>query len=284
MQIADSNDKVRAWVAREREAGRRIAFVPTMGNLHDGHLALVKRGFTLADRVVVSIFVNPLQFGANEDFANYPRTFGEDERKLQRVGANLLFFPDEKQLYPHGREASTRVFVPGVSTILCGTSRPGHFEGVTTVVAKFFNIVAPDVAVFGEKDFQQVMVIRQMARDLFMALQIVAEPTVREADGLAMSSRNGYLSPGERAQAPVLYREISHIADAIRAGNKSYGQLTAAAGAAIKKAGFDPEYITVRNTDTLQEASTEEVAKLIVLAAARLGRTRLIDNIRVVRS
>lgn len=284
MHIVDSNDAVRAWVAQERAAGKRIAFVPTMGNLHAGHLALVRRGFSLADRVIVSIFVNPLQFGANEDFANYPRTFDEDRRRLTQVGASCLFFPDEKQLYPHGREASTRVIVPGISNILCGASRPGHFEGVATVVAKFFNIVAPDVAIFGEKDFQQVMVIRQMARDLFMPLHIVSEPTVRETDGLAMSSRNGYLSPDERAQAPVLYREIRKVADAVLAGSRDYERLLAQAASTIQQGGFITDYLTLRNTDTLQEATDETPDKLVVLVAAKLGRTRLIDNIRVVRS
>ena len=202
--IAAMRQRVAAW----RRADERIAFVPTMGNLHAGHIHLVTQAMAMADRVVCSIFVNPMQFGPNEDFERYPRTLAEDSAKLQQVKADLLFAPPVEEVYPSGHKAATQLSVPGVSEGLCGASRPGHFVGVATVVAKLFNIVQADVALFGEKDYQQLQVIRHMVADLCFPIEIMGVPTVREADGLAMSSRNGYLSREERVKAPAIYRSL----------------------------------------------------------------------------
>jgi len=217
--------ELRAAVARARSEGKRIAFVPTMGNLHEGHVALVEKAGQRADFVVASIFVNPLQFGPSEDLAKYPRTLAADQEKLVAAGCHLLFHPDVEEMYPHGQDGQPRVAVPGVSEGLCGASRPGHFEGVATVVTKLFNMVQPDLAVFGEKDFQQLAVIRTLVRDLNMPIQIIGEPTVRAAAGLALSSRNGYLSAEQRAAAPALYRTLQQLAEAIRNGERDFTAL-----------------------------------------------------------
>ncbi len=264
---------------RMKNAGR-VAFVPTMGALHDGHLALVKTAREHADAVVVSIFVNPLQFGAGEDFSRYPRQVERDAALLESVGADLLFLPSVATLFPREQAALTRVEVPGLSDVLCGASRPGHFVGVTTIVAKLFNLVQPDVAVFGEKDFQQLTIIRRMVSDLDFAIEIVAQPTAREADGLAMSSRNAYLSADECARAPALYAMLQNVAARLRAGERDFGFLQAEGAAALQAAGFSPDYVAIRRADDLGEAGEEDIA-LVVLAAARLGQTRLIDNIQV---
>jgi len=258
----------------------RIAFVPTMGALHAGHLALVKAARQQADAVVVSIFVNPLQFGAGEDFSRYPRDAARDGALLESMGADVLFLPTEAMLFPHGQAAQTRVEVPGLSDVLCGAVRPGHFVGVTTIVSKLFNLVQPDVAVFGEKDFQQLTIIRRMTADLNFGIEIVGQPTEREADGLAMSSRNAYLSADERARAPVLFHTLQHMAEQLHSGCTDFARLEAEACVVLLAAGFVPDYVSIRRVDDLAVPASADDA-LVVLMAARLGATRLIDNIRV---
>jgi pantoate--beta-alanine ligase len=270
--------ELRAAVARARGEGKRIAFVPTMGNLHEGHVALVEKAGQRADFVVASIFVNPLQFGPNEDLAKYPRTLVADQEKLVAAGCQLLFHPDVEEMYPHGQEGQTRVSVPGVSEGLCGGSRPGHFEGVATVVTKLFNMVQPDLAVFGEKDFQQLAVIRTLVRDLNMPIKIIGEPTVRAEDGLALSSRNGYLSAEQRAAAPALYRTLQQLASAIRDGNRDFAQLIEAGQASLVSAGFRPDYLEIREASSLRPAQANDT-QLVILGAAFMGTTRLIDNL-----
>ena len=268
---------LRAEIAALREHGRRVAFVPTMGNLHAGHRQLMEEARKHADAIVVSIYVNPLQFGPKEDFAAYPRTPLDDRALLERTNADVLFAPDEREMYPRGREQHTQVEVPQLSDILCGAYRPGHFRGVTTVVARLFNLVAPDVALFGKKDFQQLMLIRLMVADLGLPLAIVGVDTVREPDGLALSSRNNYLSPEERRVAPRLYQRLQTVRDRLRKG----GSIAAAEAEAmedLQQAGFRPDYVSVRRRDDLAKPEGADKS-LIVLAAARLGRTRLIDNL-----
>ena len=276
-EITALRERVAAW----RRAGERVGFVPTMGNLHAGHLALVTEARRLAERVVVSIFVNPLQFGPQEDFAAYPRTLARDQELLARVGTDLLFAPTVAAVYPRGQAEQTRVEVPGISDILCGASRPGHFVGVATVVCKLFNMVQPDLAVFGEKDFQQLQVIRLMTLDLSLPVAVHGLATVREADGLAMSSRNGYLTAEERARAPALYQTLRRCAERLRQG-QDIATVEGQAGEEIAAAGFGPDYFSVRRAAdlALPQAGDRE---LVVLAAARLGRARLIDNLRVER-
>lgn len=274
--------ELRAAVARARGEGKRIGFVPTMGNLHSGHVALVTKAAQRADFVVASIFVNPLQFGANEDLGNYPRTLAADQEKLFDAGCNLLFAPGVEDMYPDGMAVQTRVSVPYLSEGLCGASRPGHFEGVATVVSKLFNMVQPDLAVFGEKDFQQLAVIRAMVRDLNLPVQIIGEPTVRAADGLALSSRNGYLDEAQRAVAPVLYETLSSIADTVRQGGHDYAALIEAGQANWRAAGLRPDYLEIRHALTLKPATAEDL-DVVVIGAAYLGTTRLIDNVHVKR-
>ena len=270
--------ELRAAVTHARSAGKRIGFVPTMGNLHSGHATLVTKAAQQADFVVASIFVNPLQFGAGEDLDKYPRTLAADQEKLLQAGCNLLFAPTVEEMYPDGMNGQTRVSVPQLSEGLCGASRPGHFEGVATVVSKLFNMVQPDMAVFGQKDYQQLAVIRAMVRDLNMPIQIIGEPTVRADDGLALSSRNGYLTPEQRAAAPALYRELSVMADAIRHGQRDFAELIVAGQAQLLAAGFRPDYLEVRHALTLRPAMADD-RDVVVIAAAYLGTTRLIDNL-----
>lgn len=274
--------ELRAARAALRAAGERVAFVPTMGNLHAGHLELVRQARRLADSVIVSIFVNPLQFGPAEDYASYPRTLARDSALLEGVGADLLFVPAVAEMYPRPPSEQTRVEVPGLSDLLCGASRPGHFVGVATVVCKLFNLVQPEVALFGEKDFQQLAVIRRMVEDLCLPVEIVGVPTVRESDGLAMSSRNGYLEPGERARAPALYRALREAAAAIAAGGVDLEGEEGRAAAAIDAAGLRTDYVSVRRATDLAPAGPGD-DDLVILAAAHLGRARLIDNLRVQR-
>lgn len=270
--------ELRAAIARARAEGKRIAFVPTMGNLHAGHVALVEKAGQRADFVVASIFVNPLQFGPSEDLARYPRTLIADQEKLVAAGCHLLFTPEVEEMYPQGMGLQTRVSVPSLSEGLCGGSRPGHFEGVATVVTKLFNMVQPDLAVFGEKDFQQLAVIRALVRDLNMPVQIVGEPTARAEDGLALSSRNGYLNDEQRANAPALYRMLSRLADAIRGGETDFVGLIDGGNAELIAAGFRPDYLEIRESNELQPASAND-QQLVILAAAYMGTTRLIDNL-----
>ncbi|WP_217476412.1 pantoate--beta-alanine ligase [Stutzerimonas stutzeri] len=280
MNVVRTVADLRAAVTRARGEGKRIGFVPTMGNLHAGHIALVKKAGQRADFVVASIFVNPLQFGPNEDLASYPRTLSADQDKLFNAGCHLLFAPSVEEMYPHGQALQTIVRVPGVSEGLCGGSRPGHFDGVSTVVSKLFNMVLPDLAVFGEKDYQQLAVIRTMVRDLNMPVQIIGEPIVRAEDGLALSSRNGYLSAEERATAPVLYRTLQQLAESIRQGERDYPALLASGKQALQAAGLRPDYLEIRHATDLQPALPDH-HDLVILAAAYLGKTRLIDNLQL---
>ena len=282
MRQFDSIDDLRTQIACWRGEGKRIALVPTMGNLHSGHLKLVTKAQAIADRVVITIFVNPLQFGAGEDFNSYPRTLEQDTDKLRTAGVDLLFAPSVEAIYPSGEGEQTRVEVPGLSDILCGASRPGHFIGVATVVAKLFNLVQPDVAVFGEKDFQQLMVIRRMTRELCLPIEIVGVATDREVDGLARSSRNGYLSPSERAMAPTLFQVMQAASERIANTEDELQAIEASAMETLKQSGFQPDYFTIRRASDLALPS-EEDRQLVILAAAQLGRARLIDNLTVVR-
>jgi pantoate--beta-alanine ligase len=280
MNVVRTVADLRAAVTRARGEGKRIGFVPTMGNLHAGHIALVRKAGQRAEFVVASIFVNPLQFGPNEDLDSYPRTLAADQEKLVEAGCHLLFAPSVEEMYPHGQSMQTIVHVPGVSEGLCGGSRPGHFDGVSTVVSKLFNMVQPDLAVFGQKDYQQLAVIRTMVRDLNMPVQIIGEPIVRAEDGLALSSRNGYLSADERATAPVLHRTLLQLADALHKGERDYPSLLASAHQALQAAGLRPDYLEIRNADDLQPV-TANSHEVVILAAAFLGKTRLLDNLRV---
>jgi pantoate--beta-alanine ligase len=272
-ELASLRDRVRGW----KRAGLRVGFVPTMGNLHAGHYSLVEIAKRHADRVVASVFVNPTQFGPNEDFARYPRTPEQDAAGLEAAGCDALWLPDVETMYPFGTDGAVRMHVPDVGDTLEGAHRPGHFDGVATVVARLFNQVQADVAVFGRKDYQQLAVIRAMARDLAFPLQIVAAPTMREADGLAMSSRNQYLSPEERQVAPTIHRVLSAMRDAALAGRPRV-EVEANADAALLAAGFVPDYAVVRRPD-LSEPGDGEPGPRVALVAARLGRTRLIDNL-----
>jgi pantoate--beta-alanine ligase len=281
MQTIHDPAQLRALLAPWRSAGRRIALVPTMGNLHDGHLKLVRRARALADRVVASVFVNPLQFAPGEDYERYPRTLEVDALKLAEEQTDLLFAPAPEQVYPRPPQLTTRVSVPGLEDILCGASRPGHFGGVATVVTILFHMVEPQVAVFGEKDYQQLLLICRLAADLHLPIDIVGVPTVREPDGLALSSRNAYLSDSQRRVAPRLYAALKQVRERVLAGA---GPVEAAAAGAreLDAAGFDCDYFTVRRAADL-EAPGPADRDLVVLAAARLGSARLIDNLRFSR-
>lgn len=272
--------ELRAAIAQARAEGKQIGLVPTMGNLHAGHVSLVEIAAQRADFVVASIFVNPLQFGAGEDLDKYPRTLAADQEKLLAAGCHLLFHPDVAEIYPHGMGDQTRVSVPGVSEGLCGASRPGHFEGVATVVTKLFNMVQPDLAVFGEKDYQQLAVIRALVQDLNMPIQIIGASTQRAEDGLALSSRNGYLNAEQRAVAPLLYRGLQAIAEELCRGARDYQRLIGQAQAQQKDAGFQPDYLEIRNAVNLRPAQVDD-RHLVILTAAHLGSTRLIDNLVV---
>ena len=271
--IAAIRTQVRQW----KQAGETVAFVPTMGNLHQGHITLVTEALKRADHVVVSIFVNPMQFGQNEDLDAYPRTLAADQAALEAAGAELLFTPTPAIIYPKGMDKQTFVEVPGLSEELCGASRPGHFRGVATIVCKLFNIVQPDVALFGKKDFQQLMVIKAMVEDLSLPIEIVGVDTIRESSGLAMSSRNGYLSESQKQQAAQLKRTLDEMAEAIAQG-QAIPNVVQQAQEQLHQAGFKPDYLSVRNAADLREASDDD-KQLVILAAAFMGSTRLIDNL-----
>ena len=279
MQLIQSPLEMQAWARTVQQAGEKIVFVPTMGNLHRGHLSLVEKASDMADRVVVSIFVNPLQFNESSDFAAYPRTLDADLQQLASYRVEGVFIPSESDLYPHGREHLTGVEVPRLSTMLEGACRPGHFRGVATVVAKLFHLVQPQVAVFGEKDYQQLLVIRQMVADLNFPIEIIGLPTCREPDGLAMSSRNSRLTPNEREQAPALYRSLVTMRDRIHAGEQDFAVLENEMRRNLQQQGLDPEYLCVRAAGDLETPRAGE--DLLIVAAARLGKIRLIDNLRV---
>jgi len=279
MELIEQISTLRQRVGEWRRGGERIALVPTMGNLHAGHLALVREACGLADKTLVSIFVNPLQFGPKEDFGAYPRTMERDCELLEAEGADLVFAPSVEAVYPGGQEGKTRVEVPGLSDILCGASRPGHFVGVATVVCMLFNMTQPDLAVFGEKDFQQLLVIRRMVDDLCLPVEVRGLATVREPDGLAMSSRNGYLSADERAQAPALLLALRRAGERLRGGLPA-GEVESMACEELTAQGLRPDYFSVRRAGDLRSAEPRDT-DLVVLAAAYLGRARLIDNLRV---
>ena len=272
--------ELRAAVARARSEGKQVGLVPTMGNLHSGHAALVTKAAQQVDFVVASIFVNPLQFGANEDLDTYPRTLAADQEKLLQAGCNLLFAPTVEEMYPNGMDGLTRVTAAKLSNELCGSRRPGHFDGVTTVVSKLFNMVQPDLAIFGQKDYQQLAVIRAMVHDLNMPIQIIGEPTVRAEDGLALSSRNGYLSEEQRALAPALYRHLCEMASAIQNGERNYPALSSLHAAQLEALGLRVDYLEVRHALTLLPAHASD-RDLVILVAAFLGTTRLIDNVHL---
>jgi len=283
MQVLRTVSEIRHAVSAARKSGKRIGFVPTMGNLHDGHLQLVKQAHTTCDVVVVSIFVNPLQFGLNEDWEQYPRTFDDDCRKLESVNTDFLFHPTETEMYPNGMATQTKVEVAVMTNILCGASRPGHFLGVTTVVAKLFNMVLPDEAVFGIKDYQQLAVIRRMAEDLCIPIQITAAPIARADDGLALSSRNSYLTATERPIATHLYKTLCWAKDQISQGHRDYATIESEAKNKLKTAGMRPDYVSVIQQKTLEPATPGDTA-IAILAAVYLGKTRLIDNVTLLTS
>lgn len=279
MERVSRVDELRRLLDSWRSHGEAIALVPTMGNLHPGHLSLVELASRQADRVVVSIFVNPAQFGPNEDFARYPRTREQDLRALDETACHAVFAPEQTEMYPRGPEGAVRIVVPGLSDVLEGAHRPGHFEGVATVVLRLFNAVQPEIAVFGSKDYQQLHLIRYLTRDLLLPIDIVAGPTVRESDGLALSSRNQYLSAEERRRAPALHRALRESAHALKSRARDFGAIEKSGLQALRRAGFTPDYLVVRRAD-LGAPGTED-ANFVVLAAARLGNTRLIDNIQL---
>lgn len=272
--------QLRALIRQWRQAGERIAFVPTMGNLHQGHLQLVDTAKQRADRVIVSIFVNPMQFGAHEDLDNYPRTLEQDCQGLTEHGADAVFTPTPQLMYPRGLDVQTYVEVPLLGDYHCGASRAGHFRGVSTIVTKLFNLVQPDIACFGQKDYQQLAIIRQMVADLSMPIEIIGVPTTRADDGLALSSRNGYLTAEQRATAPALYRTLLWMKQQLNQGISDFRTLEQQAKDQLAAAGFKADYINISNRQTLVPA-TDSAAPLVILAAAYLGTTRLIDNIEV---
>ncbi len=280
MRTYNSSASLQSALGAFRCNSQRIGFVPTMGNLHEGHLELVRKAHTLCDIVVASIFVNPLQFGPNEDLDAYPRTLAADKEKLFAEGVQVLFAPGVADIYPQGMDAQTIVHVPDLGDTLCGSSRPGHFDGVTTVVSKLFNIVQPDVAVFGEKDFQQLSIIRKMVADLCMPIEIIGVATARDEDGLAKSSRNGYLTAEQRKVAPLLNRVLRDCREAVACGFDNFLQLESHARMQLLQAGFEPDYFEIRDARTLAPV-TENTEEIAILAAARLGKTRLIDNVRL---
>lgn len=277
MLIIETLPLLRQQIRRLRMEGKRVALVPTMGNLHDGHMKLVDEAKARADVVVVSIFVNPMQFDRPEDLARYPRTLQEDCEKLNKRKVDLVFAPSVKEIYPNGTETHTYVDVPGLSTMLEGASRPGHFRGVSTIVSKLFNLVQADIACFGEKDFQQLALIRKMVADMGFDIEIVDVPIMRAKDGLALSSRNGYLTAEQRKIAPGLYKVLSSIADKLQAGERDLDEIIAIAGQELNEKGFRADDIQIRDADTLLEVS-ENSKRAVILVAAWLGDARLIDN------
>lgn len=277
MLIIETLPLLRQQIRRLRMEGKRVALVPTMGNLHDGHMKLVDEAKARADVVVVSIFVNPMQFDRPEDLARYPRTLQEDCEKLNKRKVDLVFAPSVKEIYPNSTETHTYVDVPGLSTMLEGASRPGHFRGVSTIVSKLFNLVQPDIACFGEKDFQQLALIRKMVADMGFDIEIIGVPIMRAKDGLALSSRNGYLTAEQRKIAPGLYKVLSSIADKLQAGERDLDEIIAIAGQELNEKGFRADDIQIRDADTLLEVS-ENSKRAVILVAAWLGDARLIDN------
>lgn len=280
MLVVHSKQELADHIAEWRHNDEHVALVPTMGNLHAGHLALVELAREHAERVVVSVFVNPTQFGDGEDFEEYPRTLERDKRRLKKSAADLIFAPDVDTVYPFGVKNATVVSVPGLSENFCGASRPGHFDGVTTVVMRLFALVQPDVAVFGQKDYQQQLVIRRMAEDLNLPVSIITSETIREDDGLALSSRNSYLTEEQRARAAALYAELSSVGQDLQDGRRNFSELESAATQRLVDAGFDVDYFAIRRALNL-EMPDRDCDDLVVLAAAQMGEARLIDNVVV---
>ncbi len=282
MLVIEEIEPLRKELARWRSEGNRIALVPTMGHLHEGHLSLIRRAQEFASKVIGTIYINPLQFDRPDDLTNYPRTMQLDLDMLEAEGVDLVFTPTDKIIYPDGIDMSTKVDVPKISTILCGAHRPGHFVGVATVVCKLFNMVMPDIAVFGEKDFQQLLLIKRMTNDLNFTIDIIGAKTMREQSGLAMSSRNNYLSESDRATAAVIYEAISAVAKKLVDGQRYYPGLEREGHRYIESAGLIPDYFTILSKNDLQPPSPEAGAEeLVILSAALLGNARLIDNLQV---
>lgn len=280
MQVITTKEELDEQLTEWRHNNEHVALVATMGNLHEGHIRLVDLAREHAERVVVTIYVNPTQFGPDEDFDDYPRTLERDTRRLKKVSADVLFIPDDETVYPFGHDCATVVAVPGLTENFCGASRPGHFDGVTTVVARLFALVQPDVAVFGQKDYQQQLVIRYMTEDLNLPIRIITAETIREDDGLAMSSRNQYLTDEERAIAPELHRTLDRIGLAVQSGKRDFGGLEKQAIASLEEAGFTIDYVAVRRAENLAKPD-RDCDELVILAAVHLGKARLIDNVVV---
>jgi pantoate--beta-alanine ligase len=277
MKVVHSKQELDEQLAEWRQHDDHIALVPTMGNLHAGHVSLVELAREHAERVVVSIFVNPTQFGESEDFEDYPRTMERDTRRLKQTSADLIFAPGIETMYPFGLQDATVVSVPGITENFCGASRPGHFDGVTSVVVRLFALVQPDSAIFGQKDYQQQLVIRRMALDLNLPVAVITGETIREEDGLAMSSRNQYLNDDERACAPVLYQVLSGVGDKLQDGRRNYAELEEESVEKLREAGFEVDYFAIRRAQNLQMPD-RDCDEIVVLAAAHLGAARLIDN------
>ncbi len=280
MQVVHTKEELAEFMSEWRLHDEHVALVATMGNLHEGHARLVELAREHAERVVVTVYVNPTQFGPDEDFEEYPRTLERDTRRLRKVNADVLFVPSDETVYPFGHDCATVVSVPGLTENFCGASRPGHFDGVTTVVARLFALVQPDAAVFGQKDYQQQLVIRYMAEDLGLPIRIITAETVREDDGLAMSSRNQYLTEEERAIAPELYRTLEQVSRDLQNGKRDFGDLEAQAVAALEDAGFEIDYVAIRRAQNLAPPD-RDCDEIVVLAAVHLGKARLIDNVVV---
>ena len=280
MQVITSKDELREQLKEWRHHQEHVALVATLGNLHAGHMRLVELAREHAERVIVSVYVNPMQFGEGEDYENYPRTLDRDTRRLKQIGADVLFVPDDDVVYPYGHECATVVSVPGLTENFCGASRPGHFDGVTTVVARLFALLQPDVAVFGQKDYQQQLVIRYMTEDLGLPIRIITAETIREDDGLAMSSRNQYLTEEERSIAPLLHKILDDVGVALQNGKRDYEKLEKTAIARLEKAGFGIDYVAIRRAHNLASPD-RDCDELVVIAAVDLGVARLIDNVVV---
>lgn len=280
MEIIQDKQTLQELLEGWRHHNDHVALVPTMGNLHDGHLSLVDLAREHAERVIVTVYVNPTQFGEEEDIDEYPRTMERDTRRLKKIGADVLFTPDDDTIYPFGIEEATVVSVPGLTQNFCGASRPGHFDGVTSVIARLFALMQPDVAVFGQKDYQQQLIIRHMTEDLSLPIRIITAPTVREDDGLAKSSRNQYLSDEERTVAPKLFQVLDAIGHDLQNGKRNFEELEKRAAKELKAAGFQPEYVAVRRAQNLAPPD-RDCDEIVVLAAAVLGKARLIDNVVV---
>ncbi len=280
MEVIQSKEELQELIAAWRDEDEHVALVPTMGNLHQGHGRLVEIAREHAERVVVSVYVNPTQFGEGEDFEEYPRTLERDTRRLKHVGADVLFVPDDDTVYPFGHDCATVVSVPGLTENFCGAVRPGHFDGVTTVVARLFAIVQPEVAVFGQKDYQQQLVIRYMTEDLSLPIRIITAATVREDDGLAMSSRNAYLTEEERLVAPKLHQVLEQIGARLQSGDRDFAVMEQEGADELGAAGFKLDYLAIRRAENLTQPD-RDCDDLVVLAAGKLGKARLIDNVVV---